>query len=181
LGKTGDLIGAATVTTPSAFTISQNSLDIAPRSTLTETITFTPGSTSTTNTGSVTITSNDPKNPTFTVNLSGRGLPGRLVAPASFVIRAPTGGAPTIGDLTVRNAGKGLLTITWPTLTASPTAPYSVTGETMTLNPAEKLTIPISFAATVKGRAPTAPFAISVTTPSTGARTVTLRGIGQTK
>jgi hypothetical protein len=177
LGKTGDLIGTALVTTPSAFTISQSSLDIPARSTVTETITFTPGST--TNTGSVTITSNDLKNPTFTVNLSGRGLPGRLVAPASFVIRAPTGGAATIGNLTVRNAGKGLLTITWPTLMASTSGGYTVTGDTVTLNPAEKLTIQISFAATVKGRAPTAPFTITAGGLSTGTRTVTLRGIGQ--
>jgi hypothetical protein len=182
LGKTGNLMGNVEVSnpSPSAFTISPSALNVAPRGSQTEMVIFTPGTASLTNTATVTINSNDAKNPVFSVNLSGRGFAGRLVVPASFVIRAPTGGAAVIANLTLRNAGRGLLAVSWPTLLASPpTSPYSVTGGSMNIAPSTSITIPISFAATAKGRAPTAPFTITVSGLSTGGRTVTLRGIGQ--
>jgi len=174
-------MGTIEVSIPSAFSISQSALNIPPRGTLTEVVTFTPGTTSTTNSAMVTINSNDAKSSIFQTRLNGRGLPGRLVVPASFVIHATSGGAAVMANLNVRNAGRGLLTIMWPTLTASPTAPYSVSGATkVDIQPGATLPIPITFTATTKGRAPTAPFAISVVDGlSTGARTVTLRGIGQ--
>jgi hypothetical protein len=180
VGKTGNLIGnVGFAQQSSAFTISQTALNVAPHASATEVVTFTPGTAGTSNTGMLVILSNDAKNPMFNVALSGRGLAGHLVAPAAFVIRATPGGPTVVGNLTIRNNGRGLLTVSWPTLTSSATAPYSVTGATnMAINPATSVTIPISFTATVKGRAPTAPFAISVTAPSTGARTVTLRGLG---
>jgi hypothetical protein len=178
IGKTGNLIGNVEVSIPSAFTISPSALDVPPRGSQTEMVTFTPGSL--TNTATVTINSNDAKTPVFSVNLSGRGFGGRLVVPASFVIRAPTGGAAVTANLTLRNTGRGLLAVSWPTLVASlPTSPYSVTGGTMNLSPSTTFTIPITFTATAKGHAPTAPFTISVSGLSTGGRTVTLRGIGQ--
>jgi len=182
LGKSGNLTGTISFALPSSsFTISQSALDIPPRGSMTEMVTFTPGTATTINAATLVISSNDQRNPMFNVTLSGRGLTGRLVAPASFVIRALTGGPMLIANLNIRNAGRGLLTITWPTLTASPTSPYSVTGGTnVDIQPGATLTIPIGFTATTKGRAPTAPLLISVSGLSTpiGGRTVTLRGIG---
>ena len=182
IGKSGNLSGTVSFALPSSsFTISQSALDIPPRGSMTEMVTFTPGTTTTINAATLVISTNDQRNPIFNVTLRGRGLTGRLVAPASFVIRALTGGPPVTPNLTIRNAGRGLLTVTWPTLTASPTSPYGVTGGTnVDIQPGATLTIPVSFTATTKGRAPTAPLLISVSAPSipVGGRTVTLRGIG---
>jgi hypothetical protein len=179
IGKTGNLIGTASMTGAStSFTISQGPLNIAPRGSTTETVTFTPGTTSTTNIGTLVILSNDAINPIFNVTLRGRGFPGRLVVPASFIIRATTGGPTVTANLTIRNAGRGLLSVSWPTLSPSPGVPYSATGGSMDLQPSTTFTIPISFTATAKGRAPTAPFPLTVSGLSTGARSVTLRGIG---
>ena len=82
-----------------------------------------------------------------------------------------------MSNLTVKNTGKGLLTGSWTGVT---TAPYSVTANPMfSIPPGGNTPITVSFTPTVKGHAAPATFMINVNPPSTGARTVTLKGIGK--
>jgi hypothetical protein len=95
-----------------------------------------------------------------------------------MTISGPTGLGAVTANLTIRNSGHGLLTGSWSSLDGG-TTPYSVTGSPFTLQPQATTTIAVSFTPTVKGRAATATFTISVDTPSTGGRAVVLRGIGR--
>jgi len=176
-GKPGNLIGNLTISQPgSAFNITTSStFNLAPRAISTVTVTYQPSAT--TDSAMLMINSNDATRGMFQVNLKGRGFTGKLSVPASFTIRGSVG-TPTPANLTIKNTGKGLLTGSFPSLTSSPGAPYDVTGAPFSLQPRTSTTIPITFTAPVKGRAPTATLTISVDSPSTGSRTVTLRGIG---
>jgi hypothetical protein len=95
--------------------------------------------------------------------------------PGTFTISTPVG--TTIqGNLTIKNAGRGLLTGDWATVA---TSGYAVTGAPFAIPPGISASIPISFTATVKGNAPTVVLPIGVIGPSTGSTVVTLKGVGK--
>ena len=175
VGKTGDLIGTLTLSQPSAFSITTStSFDIAPHAAATETVSYTPISIK--DTATIAVTSNDAKRGSLAVKLTGRGFAGKLSAPASFAISA-TNGTTVMPTLTIKNTGKGLLTGSWTGVT---TAPYGVIANPLfSIQPGGTTPITVSFTPMMKGRAPTATFMINVDAPSTGTRTVTLRGTGK--
>jgi hypothetical protein len=177
-GKPGNLVGSLTVSqlTPT-FTVSPSTFNLAPRATQSETVTYTPDATI--DTATVTISSNDAVHGSVKVDLTGRGLAGQLSAPAAFMISGPTGVGTVTANLTIKNAGRGLLVISFPSLIANPFSPYSVTGTTMNIQPGASDSIAIGFTPGIKGPAPIASLTISVASPSTGGRTVILRGMGK--
>jgi hypothetical protein len=180
IGKTGNLIGTVTISQPgSAFNLTTPaSFNIAPHAAATETVTYTPASLN--DSAMMTISSNDPKRGSLAVKLTGRGFAGKLSAPASFAISAPTGGGTVMPNLTIKNTGKGLLTGSWTGVTPTTTAPYTVTANpSFSIQPGGTAPITVSFTPAMKGRAATATFMINVNAPSTGTKTVTLRGTGK--
>jgi hypothetical protein len=176
VGKTGNLIGSLTLAQPSAFSITTSSnFDIAPHAAATETVSYTPDATS--DTAMLMINSNDATRGALEVKLTGHGFAGKLSAPASFTISGPPDGMPVTSTLTIKNTGKGVLTGSWTGVT---TSLYSVTANPLfNIQPNGTQPITVGFTPTVKGHAATATFMINVMSPSTGARTVTLKGIGK--
>jgi hypothetical protein len=165
--------------TAGAFTLdSSSTFTIAPHTSATETVTYLPATTR--DTATLTITSNDAKHGVLDVTLSGRGLLGRLSVPAAITIVGDTIGQPTTATLTLKNAGRGLVTGSWSPVTPTAAAPFSVAGNPFfSLMPGTQTTIPITFTPAVKGRAANAALTIMVNSPTTGGRTVTLRGLGK--
>jgi hypothetical protein len=177
-GKPGNLVGNLTVSQfTSTFVVSPSTFDLAPQGTQSETVTYTPDATI--DTATVIINSNDAVHGTVNVNLTGRGFAGQLAAPASLTISGPTGKGTVTANLSIRNSGRGLLVISFPSLISTPVAPYSVSGNTMNILPGATDSIPISFTPEIKGPAPIASLTISVASPSAGGRTVILRGMGK--
>jgi hypothetical protein len=157
----------------SVFTITPQSFNLAAGQSQSESVTFTPDSPS--DFAVALISSNDPTRPTVGVSLNGVGLVGKLSVPGTFTISTPVG--TTIqGNLTIKNAGRGLLTGDWATVA---TSGYAVTGAPFAIPPGISASIPISFTATVKGNAPTVVLPIGVIGPSTGSTVVTLKGVGK--
>jgi hypothetical protein len=110
------------------------------------------------------------------VVLNGSGVPGKLSAPKTFGIKGSVGQI-IHSNLTIRNIGKGLLSGTWPTVTAGP---YSLAGGSFgPLQKGATATIPITFAPTAKGNAEIVDLPIMVTEPSIGDMPVALRGVGK--
>jgi len=110
-------------------------------------------------------------------NLSGTGLTGILSAPKSFAISVKTGQT-THKTLTIKNAGKGMLSGSW---TAVTTLPYGVTaGLFGPLGPGKTAPpITVNFSPTTKGNAAPVGLVFSVNPPGTGGTTVMLQGIGK--
>src|SRR5208283_1824553 len=113
-GKSGNLVGSLTISqlTPT-FTVSPASFNLAPKATQSEMVTYTPDATI--DIATVVINSNDPLHSTLNVNLVGHGVAGRLGAPATVTLSGPTGAAIT-GNLVIKNTGRGLLVVSFPTL-----------------------------------------------------------------
>jgi len=175
----GNLLGSVEViidppSRASVFTVDQSSFNIAPGGSQTESVTFTPDLTI--DTAAAIISSNDATRPTVGVALTGSGLAGKLSAPSTFTIMASVGTPIPPVNLPIRNVGKGLLSLDW-----APVAilPYSVNGGHFDLPAGTSFGIPISFAPTVKGNAPSVALAITVIGPSTGSTVVTLKGVGK--
>jgi hypothetical protein len=180
VGKNGNLIGSLSLTqTAATFALTTSpTFTIPPHASATETVTYLPATSL--DTATLTITSNDAKHGLLDVTLRGRGLLGRLAVPAGITIVGDTIGQPTTATLTLKNAGRGLVTGSWSAVTPTTAAPFSVAGSPFfSLTPGAKTTIPITFTPAVKGRATNAALIIMVNSPSTGGRTVTLRGIGK--
>jgi hypothetical protein len=144
-----------------------------------ETITFTPDVTSAGAT--LSITSNDPKNGSINIQVSGTGLSGKLLVPRTLVITATATGAvgrqtftPGTAKLVLRNVGKGVLTGS----VAAASAPFDDGGGGMgTLQPGQSsppITITFNPSSTTTV---TQQLAITAQPPSTGSTTVTLKGI----
>jgi hypothetical protein len=177
-GKPGNLVGNLAVSQlTTTFTVSPSTFNLAPKATQSVMVTFTPDATL--DTGSIVINSNDLIHGTLNVKLSGRGFPGQLAAPANFAMSGPTGAGTVTANLTIRNTGRGLLVVSFPSLIATPISPYAVSGNTLALQPGTSKGIPISFTPNTKGRAPSASLTISAASPSSGGRTVTLQGTGK--
>jgi hypothetical protein len=122
------------------------------------------------------ITSNDPKQSPFTVNLSGAAFAGRPSIPTAISI-AGTVGNPAQATLKVTNVGRGMLSGTY-SVTAGP---YTVNGSTFgPLAFQQTAPITVNFTPTNKGRATRGTLTFNIAAPSTPSiRTVTLQGIGQ--
>ncbi len=176
-----ELVGTIAIDPPqstSVFSVTPSTFDLAPKKSQTETVTFIPDPTSgtTTNTAAAIINSNDAARGTINVALNGKGLAGKLSVKAAVNLKG-TVGETTEVDLPIKNTGKGMLSGSW---TAVSTAPYSVSaGFFGPLQPHATSTIAISFTPLTKGRALPASLIISVDAPSTGGRTVTLKGTGR--
>lgn len=116
-------------------------------------VTFSPTA-SGSSTGSLTITSNDPVNPTLYVTLSGTGTStptGQLNASSNNVsFGAIATGTTTEQQIALTNAGNSAVTISSITLTG---AGLTASGIEIpgTLNPAESATLKVSFAPTAAG------------------------------
>lgn len=158
----------------SVFTISPSSFSLAAGASQPETVTFTPDAVN--NAAAAIITSNDASRPSIGILLTGIGSTGRLAVARTFRLTATTGQSAQI-NLTLRNAGRGLLSGSWPGVSVGP---YTVNaGSFGPLASGGTATIPITFRPTAKGAAPSAALPIEVIGPSTGNTVVTLRGVGQ--
>src|SRR5208283_402123 len=101
------------------------------------------------NSGMATVTTNVGN---ATIQLSGKGLPGTLSAPATFAISGKVG-VLTTAKLTIKNAGKAPLSGSWAPV-ADP--PYGVAAAPpFTIAAGKTLPIPITFTAASKGPAST--------------------------
>lgn len=179
--RMGNLIGSVAIDPTSVmpqlstFTVTAGTpFNIAPLKTDTVTVSLTPNGTA--NTANAIITSNDPAHLSQTVSIKGAAFAGRASAPAAVTISGTVGQvAQTM--LKITNVGRGTLSGSWPSVT---TAPYSVTGQNFgPLQPHGTATVTIDFTATAKGRAMPGSLTITVNAPSTGGRTVSLRGVGK--
>jgi hypothetical protein len=157
----------------SVFTITPESFNLTPGQSQSESVNFTPDSPS--DFAVALISSNDSTRPTIGVSLNGVGLVGKLSVPGTFTISTPVG-TTTQGNLTIKNAGRGVLSGDWATVA---TSGYAVTGAPFAIPPGMSASIPISFTTSVKGNAPTVVLPIAVIGPSTGSTVVTLKGVGK--
>jgi hypothetical protein len=111
------------------------------------------------------------------VSLKGAAFAGRASIPAAVSIVGPVLGQQAQATMKITNVGRGTLSGSW---TAVTTAPYSVTAGSFGPLPFRGTQpITIDFTPTVKGRAATGSLTITVAPPSTGGRTVSLRGVGK--
>lgn len=130
-------------------------------------LTFSP-TTASAATGSLTITSNDPTNPTMTVALSGTGTAaptGSLQANQSSLSFGNVGtGTSSVKQITLTNTGTGSLQITGITVSGGG---FTTSGVTVpiTLSPSSQAVLSVTFAPTAIGAA-------------TGTVTVTSNGTG---
>jgi hypothetical protein len=120
LAPTGTLTGNVSLTNKqagTAFILSQpGPFNLPPHGTLPETITFTPDGTS--DGAMLSITSNDPKNGSISIQVSGAGLPGVLSAPKTLPIVGTATVSKSSGttfqsgtkNLILRNIGRGVCT-----------------------------------------------------------------------
>ena len=183
-GRSGNLIGSisiAAINPPSSsFIVTPGGpFNIAPGGIQPETVTLVPGGTS--NTARAIIASNDRVHKTVTILLKGGGLAGKLSVPGVFAFSGAVGQT-TEEDLQVKNVGKGALTCSWNPL-SSPPYRVVVNGNALgvpllSLQPGATGTIKIGFTPTKKGRAPSVRFTVTADSPSTGSRTIILRGTG---
>jgi hypothetical protein len=177
--KSGNLIGSIGVISidppTSTFSITPGgAFSIPPKGSQLETVTMVPGGI--TNTAAARITSNDRINPSLTVTFKGAGFAGKLSVPSVFQFSAPVG-QPTEEDLQIKNIGKGALSGRWSPVVSSV---YSIAGGSfVALQPKATATIRIFFTPSIKGRAQTGSLMISVDAPGTGAKNVTLKGVGK--
>jgi hypothetical protein len=155
------------------FSVTPNTFNIPPGQSLPESVVFQPDTP--VNAALAIISTNDATRPTIGVVLSGSGVAGKLVAPATFTMSAPAGTS-IQPSLTIRNTGKGQLSGNWASVM---TANYNVTGQPFTIPPGSSTTVPITFSPSVKGNAPSVALAISVISPSTSSTVVTLKGVGK--
>ena len=110
------------------------------------------------------------------VALKGAGLGGKLSVKASVNVNGTTNQTTTV-PLVLKNAGKGVMSGSWQAVS---TPPYSVAAGTfVAIQPKASVSIPIVFMPTTKGKQSPGGLTISVDPPSTGARTVTLKGVGK--
>jgi len=147
IGVTGAGFAVSGVTTPAT---------INPSSSATLGVTFTPAAASAAS-GSITITSNDPTNPTLAVPLSGTGsntAAGQLSAsPASVNFGSvAVGGSSGAQQIVVSNTGTAAVNITAVVLNGSV---FAVTGATapVTVNPSSSITLSATFSPTTSGSA----------------------------
>ncbi|MGB2663688.1 MAG: choice-of-anchor D domain-containing protein, partial [Candidatus Acidiferrum sp.] len=144
---TGSEFGITGIATPVTISAGQS---------VQATVTFSPTSAGTAS-GSVTITSNDPNNPTLSVPLTGTGSAaaiGQLSAsPASVSFGTVATGSSTNKQVAITNTGNAAVNVS--AVTASGTG-YSVTGLSApaTLNPLETATLTVAFAPSAAGSAP---------------------------
>ncbi len=174
----GNLSGSVAVwTTPQSqtgvFAVTPGSFNLAPGQSQPETVTFTPGQQ--VNSAALIISSNDATRPTVGVGLQGNGLAGKLSVPSTFTISGPVG-QNTPANLTIKNAGKGILSGDWAPVAIPP---YLIDSGHFDLQPGTSTTISISFVPIVKGPAPSVALAIGITAPSTSTTAVTLKGTGR--
>jgi len=158
ISVSGTGFGFSGITTPKVISAGQSS----PVS-----LTFSP-TTASAATGSLTITSNDPTNPTMTVALSGTGTAaptGNLQANQSSLSFGNVGtGTSSAKQITLTNTGTGSVQITGITVTGSG---FTTSGVTVpaTLNPSSQAVLSVTFAPTAVGAV-------------TGTVTVTSNGTG---
>jgi hypothetical protein len=182
VGKTGDLIGTISLTNNQPGTAFSPSLtgpfDVPAHGTpLSETITFVPDGLS--DGATITIISNDPSKSTITIQVTGKGLAGKIVAaPRTLTFISPgIGEAAPTKSLTLKNVGKGLLT---GGISAA-TGPFSGAGGSGSLLPGQA-TDPIVITFTPTSATPVTQFLqVTAQPPSTGSTTVTLKGIVKVK
>jgi len=128
LTATGSAFKVSGLTTPATIGAGQSAQ---------ATVTFTPSAAGAVS-GSVTIASNDPNNPSFNVSLSGTGStstgPALTITPTSASFGNVTVGSPATQTIQLGNTGTGTLSVTQVTAAGSG---FSTTG----------LTLPLSLAA----------------------------------
>jgi len=140
----GSAFGISGITTPKTISAGQSALVTA---------TFSP-TTSGAVSGSISIVSNDPTNPTLSVPLTGTGTTaptGQLTASStSLSFGSVATGATSSQQVAITNTGNAAVQIS--KITPSGTG-FSVTGLTApaTLNPSETVTLGVNFAPTATG------------------------------
>jgi hypothetical protein len=175
IGKTVGLIGDISLTNDQAETAfmlsSPGPFNIPPHGTLRETITFTPDATS--DSATITVTSNDPSKATINIPVTGTGLPGKLSAPKTLTITSKGVGVQGTANLILKNVGKGVLTDS----VSAATAPFDGGGGSGSIPP-HKANPPIVITFMPTSTAPvTSSITVTVDPPSTATTVVTLRGI----
>jgi len=145
---------------------------------LTETVTYTPDATS--DSATLSVTSNDPSNRTLNIPVSGTGLPGQLSVPKSLTITSPGVGQTGSAKLVLKNVGKGLLT--GSSMPAQPDPPFHGGGGAGGggIAPGKTDTITITFTPLNSSPA-TGSIQLLAKPPNTGTTTVTLKGIVKKK
>ena len=140
----GTGFGATGITTPKVISAGQSA---------TLSISFVP-TTATASSGTLSITSNDPTNPTTTVALSGTGTAapvGNLQANQSSLSYGNVGtGTSSVKQITLTNAGTAAVQITAISITGTGLTASGVTVPT-TLNPSATATLSVTFAPTGAG------------------------------
>jgi len=173
IGKSGTLFGNAQLTqSANVFSISApGAFQVAPKKTFDETVQCTPDNT--TDSAMLAISSNDAANKLINVTLTCTGLAGRLAVAKALVLRSTGIGNNPTANLVLKNVGKGVLTES----SIAAAAPFGGGGNTNTpIEPGATSTIGITFTPTKTG-VTTGSLQINVALPSTGTRTVILRGV----
>jgi sugar lactone lactonase YvrE len=174
--KSGALIGSvAAVSLPFSVTTGGGGFSLSAGQAETVSVQFAP-----TTAGAVSaplvITSNDPKNPSISVKLSGTGATGTLSAPASLTFLTTKVNTSTTNTLTIRNIGAGVL---HGNVGAS-AGPFAVTAGSgaFTLDDGKTQTVTIKFTPTVIGSL-TGALPITSDDPKHLSLNVSLKGAGK--
>jgi hypothetical protein len=109
-GKTtlGGTVNSA-IDAPFSISAGAGSFSIAPRGSRKVTVVFAPAH-SGKFTAAIEVTSSDPKHPTETVAVAGKGLPGALRARKSLKFPKTAAASTSTASIVIRNHGKGMLT-----------------------------------------------------------------------
>jgi hypothetical protein len=164
----GSAFGISGITTPKTISAGQSAQVTA---------TFSP-TTSGAVSGSISIVSNDPTNPTLSVPLTGTGTTaptGQLTASStSLSFGSVATGATSSQQVAITNTGNAAVQIS--KITPSGTG-FSVTGLTApaTLNPSETVTLNVNFAPTATG---SVSGSIAIVSNASGPLTIALSGTG---
>ncbi len=157
-----------------AFTVAPATGTVAAGASLTVTVTFDPTATGAA-TGTLTVASNDPGQPSLTVTLTGTATaaPAPIigVTPATLALGSTATGTTTTATFTIDNTGNAPLDVTGIT---SSDAAFTVSPTTGTVAAGASLTVTVTFAPTATG-AQTGTLTVA---SNGGTATVALTGTG---
>ena len=172
----GGTLNVTSITSSNAaFTVSPNTATITSTgANVTVTVTFAPTANGL-QSGSITLASNDPANPSVVVSVSGTGTTQQAIigaTPASQSFNSVGVGSSATRTVNITNTGTGPLTVTGIT---SSNSQFSVSPTTATVPVGGNTNVTVTFAPTTAG-AQTSTLTIASNDPATPNKTVTVSG-----